>query len=102
MDDETTGYKRPKRRRCPHDGGTCHHSCAPDECFREERGMALTTPHEGYPLTRVSPDEEGLRLLKEHGLIEGYEVHEDGSYSFTPKFPIRKVACRILPETDND
>lgn len=47
---QAAGYKRPERRRCPHDGGTCHHSCAPDECFRKERGMALTTPHEGYPL----------------------------------------------------
>lgn len=49
-----------------------------------------------------TPDEDGLKLLKERGLIEDYEVHEDGSYSFTPKFPLRKVACCILPETDGE
>lgn len=37
-------------RRCPHDGGYCHHNCKPDECFRMEHGMSLTTPHNGYPM----------------------------------------------------
>jgi 8-oxo-dGTP diphosphatase len=36
--------------RCPHDGGKCHHECKPGECYREEGGMSLTTPHDGYPL----------------------------------------------------
>ncbi len=42
-------------KRCPHDGGYCHHTCAYQvnhggECFRESGGMNLTTPHEGFPL----------------------------------------------------
>lgn len=39
-----------REKRCPHDGGRCHHSC-PDEdpCYREEGGMRLTLPWDGYP-----------------------------------------------------
>jgi len=37
-------------RRCPHDGGYCHHDCDVGECFREAGGMSLSTPHPGYPL----------------------------------------------------
>lgn len=47
-----------------------------------------------------TPDEDGLRLLKERGIIEDYKINEDGSYSFTPKYPIRKLPCMILPETE--
>ena len=39
-----------EKQRCPHDGGTCHHTCGAEPCFREEGHMNLTTPHEGYPL----------------------------------------------------
>lgn len=38
------------QRRCPHDGGFCHHDCAEGECFREAGGMSLSTPYPGYPL----------------------------------------------------
>lgn len=31
-------------RRCPHDGGYCHHGCG-CECFREASGCKLSTPH---------------------------------------------------------
>ncbi|NIT79530.1 MAG: NUDIX domain-containing protein [Thermoplasmata archaeon] len=37
-------------QRCPHDGGACHHDCKPGKCYRESAGMALTSPHDGYPL----------------------------------------------------
>lgn len=36
--------------RCPHDGGACHHNCKPGECYREEQGMSLSTPWDGYPI----------------------------------------------------
>lgn len=43
-------------KRCPHDGGTCHHAhLCEDRCFREGGGMRLTTPWAGYPL----PGHEG-------------------------------------------
>ena len=57
---------KPEAKRCPHDGGYCHHQCDnpvagnPPEpsghweagkCFREESGMHLTTPSKGYPLS---------------------------------------------------
>jgi hypothetical protein len=37
-------------KRCPHDGGKCHHVCSDEEpCFRERGGMRLTKPYRGYP-----------------------------------------------------
>jgi hypothetical protein len=40
-----------EKKRCPHDGGACHHSCVSDEdCFREQGLMSLTEPYPGYPL----------------------------------------------------
>lgn len=44
------GYEVPneERLRCPHDGGTCHHQCS-GHCLREQSGMALSSPHPGYP-----------------------------------------------------
>ncbi len=52
-------------RRCPHDGGRCHHNCnrfpGTEECYREEGGMSLTEPWEGYPLRGHGGDPELLR-----------------------------------------
>lgn len=42
-------------RQCPHDGGRCHHACYDDPCIRYTGGMALTEPHEGYPLPGYEP-----------------------------------------------
>lgn len=48
---DAAGGLPPEKRRCPHDGGTCHTTggCAEGECYREEGGMSLTTPWPGYP-----------------------------------------------------
>ena len=70
--------------RCPHDGGTCHHGCETDsDCFREDGGMALTEPYEGYPLPGHEIPEnpltlERLRRLQHWLKMEGtYHEHED-------------------------
>jgi hypothetical protein len=43
------GWKAGEKR-CPHDGGKCHHNCLDEEpCYRERGGMRLTTPWDGYP-----------------------------------------------------
>jgi hypothetical protein len=39
---------------CPHDGGTCHHSCT-DSCFRMEIGAELTKPWPGFPVPGNRP-----------------------------------------------
>lgn len=52
-------------RRCPHDGGACHHACPPGECWREINGMHLTTPWQGYPLEgHTCPPETAYELTR--------------------------------------
>ncbi len=43
-------------QRCPHDGGFCHHDCAELVCMRWQTGMALSSPHNGYPLPGFDED----------------------------------------------
>ena len=45
-----------KGKRCPHDGGTCHHHCT-DTCFRMEVGASLTKPWPGFPVKGKAPVE---------------------------------------------
>jgi hypothetical protein len=45
---------RASKARCPHDGGTCHHSCT-DSCFRMEVGAELTKPWDGFPVPGNRP-----------------------------------------------
>jgi hypothetical protein len=75
-------------KRCPHDGGRCHHLCEDRDkgsgyftfrtCFRELGGMALTKPHDGYPLPGHEPVPDGWTgaWCPEHGEVE--RVDEDG------------------------
>jgi hypothetical protein len=58
--------------RCPHDGGTCHHKCGTNECFREDGDMFLTKPWEGYPL----PGHERLYMNKTADLYQQAAKHE--------------------------
>jgi hypothetical protein len=73
-------------RRCPHDGGACHHECGEGECFREKHGMSLTTPHEGYPKPGHAPPaqcpalwDDKLQCQKPAG-HEGPHLYRSESY----------------------
>lgn len=37
------------RKRCNHDGGTCHHQCDTGQCFRLDTHCALSKPWDGFP-----------------------------------------------------
>jgi hypothetical protein len=63
------------KRRCPHDGGVCHHHCAEGECYREAAGMALSTPYEGYPLPGHAIDgKAALKVLAEPETVKPCRV----------------------------
>lgn len=74
---QTADQIEKRERRCPHDGGACHHDCDEGTCLRESQGMSLTTPWEGYPLV---PEDWGIFDLggANVGNPEDYHVYVDG------------------------
>lgn len=44
------------RRRCSHDGETCHHQCEKGQCLRKLTGSTLAKPRPGYPLPGHGPE----------------------------------------------
>lgn len=104
---ESVHLRTPLRRteaqkRCPHDGGFCHHSCEGDECFREAAGMHLTRPHEGYPLPGHNigngPGEE--RPVRSFVFGEDHWWHpvgEDGTVYESMRYDAEAVLSGYLP-----
>ena len=88
--------------RCPHDGGTCHHNCPnPLQCFREAGGMALTEPHEGYPIPGHEIPENPLTLKRLRRLYRWLE--EGGNFfRYEDKTWIHETVRALFDEYTND
>ena len=83
--------KRPKR--CPHDGGFCHHICFADSpCFRKKFGMSLSKPREGFPKDQDTPvyDVTG-------GEIERLTRERDEARAEVERFKVRE--CQRCGDT---
>ena len=42
------------KKRCPHDGGTCHHRCR-GECWRKQSDLSFDEPWDGFPVNSDAP-----------------------------------------------
>ena len=84
--------------RCPHDGGACHHECPnPLRCFRESGGMALTIPHEGYPLPGHEIPECDLSLDNLR-LVDKWTKANGNGYSIRDRSWIHRIVKALLEE----
>lgn len=91
-------------QQCPHDGGVCHHACEAT-CLRKARGMALSTPHPGFPVPTDAPLPqlpEGLKLtdLAEalgDGIMIRFSGKGEGSGApLLRMFPVDEAYARLL------
>jgi hypothetical protein len=87
-------------KRCPHDGGYCHHECPnPLECFRESGGMALTVPAEGYPLPGHKMPDPPLSLENLRRIHAWLEAEGDARiFSYEDREWIHRIVRALFDE----